>query len=368
MRMALTLARKGLRRTSPNPMVGAVVVKPDTKKGRVIGRGYHAAAGLAHAEVVALDNAGLATKGIVKGADLYVTLEPCITFGRTPPCTGAIIDAGIRRVFIGAGDLNPKVRGRGVRKLRRAGIEVVTGILKAECTALNAAYNKHVVTGLPYVTLKLATSLDGRIATKGGDSTWITSKESRAYVHDLRNIVDCVMVGSGTAMVDNPRLTTRGVRDGRNPARVVLDSELRLPDSANIFKGAKKTGVFVFASRAATHEKAFVKKAELLTSRGVEVIRVPRTKSGLSLKAVLKGLGDRDITDLLVEGGGLLAAGLLKAALVDRVLWFTAPIIIGGGGVPSVASFGVSDMDGALRFKTVKVKTLGTDVLVEGCF
>ncbi len=363
MRKALTLAAKGLGRTSPNPMVGAVVVRPGTKKGRIIGRGYHACAGLAHAEVVAIDNAVLATKGSIKGADLYVTLEPCMTFGRTPPCTGAIIEAGIRRVFTGAGDPNPKVRGRGVRRLRRAGIEVVTGILKAECTALNAAYNKHIVTGLPYVTLKLATSLDGRIASNGGDSSWITSKESRSYVHELRNIVDCVMVGSGTALADNPWLTTRGVKGGRDSVRVVLDSALRLPASANLYKVQQRVSTFVFTGKKASH-----KKAEILKAKGVEVLRVAETKAGLSLKAVLKKLGERGVTDLLVEGGGGLAAGLLKGGHVDKVLWFTAPIIIGADGVPSVATLGVNNMDSALRFKTIKVKTLGTDVLVEGCF
>ncbi len=374
MRKALTQAAKGLGRTSPNPMVGAVVVKGGssiTRKGRIIGRGYHAGAGLAHAEVVAIDNAVIATKGSIKGADLYVTLEPCMSFGRTPPCTDAIIEAGIRRVFIGAGDPNPKVRGRGIRRLRRAGIEVVTGILKAECTALNLAYNKHIVSGLPFVTLKLATSLDGRIAVRGGDSSWITSKESRGYVHELRNIVDCVMVGYGTALADNPRLTTRGIKGGRDPMRAVLDAGLRLQADANIFKGAEKTRVFVFAAKKATPkkvtaEKAFAKKAEALKAKGVEVIRVPSSKAGLSLKAVLKELGDRGVTDLLVEGGGVLAAGLLKAALVDRVLWFTAPVIVGADGVPSVASIGVNDMGSALRFKTIKVKTLGTDLLVEG--
>ncbi|VAV83602.1 Diaminohydroxyphosphoribosylaminopyrimidine deaminase / 5-amino-6-(5-phosphoribosylamino)uracil reductase [hydrothermal vent metagenome] len=363
MRKAMALAVKGRGRTAPNPMVGAVVVK----KGRIIGRGYHARAGLAHAEVVALDNANVGKTGRALGgaggADLYVTLEPCPVFGRTPPCTDAIIEAGIKRVFVGAGDPNPKVRGRGVRKLRQAGIVVTTGILKAECVAINVAYNKHIVSGLPYVTLKLATSLDGRIAASSGDSTWITSKESRSYVHELRNTVDCVMVGSGTALADNPRLTTRGVKGGRNPMRAVLDSSLSLPPDANIFKSARKTGVFVFTGKAAS-----AKKADILTAKGATVIRVQTTKAGLSLKAVLKELGGRGVTDLMVEGGGVLAAGLLKAGLVDKVLWFTAPLIIGAGGLPSVAELGGKDMSRALRFKDIKIKTFGTDVLVEGCF
>jgi len=317
--------------------------------------------------VAALDNvcAGKAGRGpaSAEGADLYVTLEPCPVFGRTPPCTDAIIEAGIRRVFVGAGDPNPGVRGRGVGRLRRAGIEVVTGVLKAECTALNAAYNKHVVSGLPYVTLKLAVSLDGRIAARGGDSRWITSRQSRACVHEQRDRVDCVLVGSGTALTDNPRLTTRGVKGGRDPMRAVLDSELRLSADANIFKGAGKTGVFVF-----TGKKACAKKADIIAATGATVIRVRSTKSGLSLKAVLKELGSRGVLELMVEGGGALAAGLLKAALVDRVLWFTAPLIIGADGIPAVAAFGVKDMSRALRLKDIKIKTLGKDVLVEGCF
>ncbi len=363
MRKAIALAVKGRGRTAPNPVVGAVVVK----NGRIIGRGYHAGAGLAHAEVAALDNANIAKAGRASGgavgADLYVTLEPCPVFGRTPPCTDAIIEAGIRRVFVGAGDPNPKVRGRGVRKLRQAGIEVTTGLLKAECAALNVAYNKHIVSGLPYVILKLATSLDGRIAANSGDSKWITSKESRAYVHELRNAVDCVMVGSGTALADNPRLTARGVKGGRDPVRAVLDSRLRVSPDANIFKGAKKTGVFIFTGKAAS-----AKKADILISRGAAVIRVPGTKTGLSLAAVLKELGDRGVLELMVEGGGTLGAGLLKAGLVDKVLWFTAPLIIGADGLPAVAELGAGDMSRALRFKDIKIKTLGTDVLVEGCF
>lgn len=363
MRKAIRLALKGLGRTAPNPMVGAVVVK----RGRMIGSGYHERAGLAHAEVVALDNALVGLKGRrsggPRGANLYVTLEPCPVFGRTPPCTDAIIEAGIRRVFIGAGDPNPKVRGRGVRILRRAGIEVVTGVLKAECEEINHAYSKHIVSGMPFVTLKLAASLDGRIAVKGGDSKWITSKESRSYVHKLRDAVNCVMVGSGTALADDPRLTVRGVKNGQSPMRALVDSSLKISPDAKIFKGAKKSRVFVF-----TGKKSSEKKVERLRKLGAEVIMVRATKAGLSLRAVLTELGKRGVTDLLVEGGGTLGAGLLSAGLVDKLLWFSAPLIIGGDGVASIAPLGAKKMAETIRLKDVKIKTLGGDILIEGCF
>ncbi|MEE9613844.1 MAG: bifunctional diaminohydroxyphosphoribosylaminopyrimidine deaminase/5-amino-6-(5-phosphoribosylamino)uracil reductase RibD, partial [Thermodesulfobacteriota bacterium] len=226
MRAALSLAKKGLGRTSPNPAVGAVVVKGK----KIVARGYHRKAGLAHAEVEALDRAGRKSSG----ADLYVTLEPCCHHGRTPPCTDAIIEARIKRVFVGMKDPNPGVRGRGIKKLMAAGITVVTGMLESDCRTLNEPYTKHVTTGIPYVILKLAMSLDGRIATGGGESKWITGPEARNYVHKLRNTVDCVMVGSGTAVRDDPRLTVR-FSNGRNPARAVVDTKLVTPPGARIF-------------------------------------------------------------------------------------------------------------------------------------
>ncbi|MBI5598831.1 MAG: bifunctional diaminohydroxyphosphoribosylaminopyrimidine deaminase/5-amino-6-(5-phosphoribosylamino)uracil reductase RibD [Deltaproteobacteria bacterium] len=372
MRVALVLARKGLGRTSPNPAVGAIVVK----NGDIAGRGYHKKAGLPHAEIIALEEAGERAKG----ADLYVTLEPCVHFGRTPPCADAILRAGIKRVVIGAKDPNPKVNGKGMRRLEKAGVRVIKGILADKCRALNEAYGKHIKTGMPFVILKLASSLDGRISTAAGESKWITSLESRKYVHRLRSTVDCVMVGSGTVIKDDPRLTVRLVR-GRNPARAVVDSGLKIPLDSIFFSGGSdfplpsgeracpgldpgvgvRGKIFVF-----TTVKASKKKIKLMEEKGAKVIIVPTAEGGVSLKRVLRELGRNGITSVMIEGGSRLAAGALKEGVVDRVVFFVAPLIIGGDGVPSIGDLGIKGVKKAFRIRDMKTKRVGGDIMVEG--
>ncbi len=351
MQAALELAQKGLGKTSPNPAVGAVVVKD----GVIVGRGFHKKAGGPHAEVEALKKAGKEAKG----GELYVTLEPCAHHGKTPPCTDTIIKSGVKRVIAGAKDPNPIVSGKGIRKLRKAGLQVSTGILYEQCCSINQAYEKFITTRLPLVTLKLAVTLDGHIATKSGQSRWITSPESRKYVHKIRSHVDCVMVGSGTVKADDPSLTVRDVA-GRNPARAVIDSRLSIPLDSKLFSSQGER-VFVFTGRYAS--ESIVKKIQ---AKGAEVIKVRDTKEGLSIKSVLRELGKRDITSVMIEGGSRLSATVLKQGLVDKLLWFVAPVIFGSDGLPAVGELGVKSVAGGFRLQRVKVSEIGEDLLVEG--
>lgn len=315
MRQALALARRGVGRTSPNPAVGAVVVRA----GKVIGTGWHHAAGEPHAEVLAL-------RGVsARGATLYVTLEPCCTQGRTPPCTEAIIAAGIRRVVVAAQDPNPRHRGNGLRLLRRAGIQVECGVLAAEAQALNPAFNKWITTGLPLVTAKAAMSLDGKIATPTGDSQWITSPAARTVAHRLRAGADAVMVSAGTVVADDPRLTLRhGVR-GRQPWRVVVDGKGRSPRTAKLFTDAWRHRTIMVTTSIS--EPAWRRSLAL---RGVTVLVVRREGTHVAMTAMLRALGALEITSVLVEGGGGLLGALFDEGQVDRVAMFYAPKIIGG--------------------------------------
>lgn len=349
MRAALAEARRGLGRTSPNPAVGAVVVKG----GRVIARGHHARAGGPHAEVVALRAAGARARG----ADLYTTLEPCDHHGRTPPCSLAVLCAGIRRVLVGSSDPNPLVNGRGIRRLREAGIEVVEDVLREECDALNAHWFKFIRERRPYVTLKAAVTLDGRIATRTGDSRWVTGPEARRWVHELRDRVDAVLVGAGTALADDPRLTTRlpGGR-GRDPIRVVLDTDLSLPSRLRLFRMRSAAPTIVAHASSRTGRPGL--RAELLRCR--------RGKGGVDLGDLLARLAARGVTHLLVEGGAEVLARFLAEGLADRVAVFVAPRIVGADGVPLVASAGPERMEDTLRLADVRVERLGEDVLVEG--
>ncbi len=350
---ALRLARRGQGHTSPNPAVGAVVVK----KGRIIGRGYHKRAGLAHAEVVALK--GLDRRELM-GSVLYVTLEPCCHAGRTAPCTDAILASGIKKVVVGASDPNPLVSGKGIALLRANGLKVTEGVLAEEASTLNEWFEKFIITGLPYVRLKLAVSLDGRIASGTGESKWITGPLSRRYAHRLRAFADAVLVGSNTAVKDNPALTVRHVR-GLNPVRVVLDSSFRTPLSAKLFQEISN-GSIVFTTRKADKEK--VQKAR---ARGIKVFYMASDRSGgVDIKKVLKKLAECGIANILIEGGGLVAASVIKAGLVDRVSYFIAPIFLGSDAVPGIGTLDVKTPAEAPGLCNVRVRRLGCDVLVEG--
>jgi diaminohydroxyphosphoribosylaminopyrimidine deaminase/5-amino-6-(5-phosphoribosylamino)uracil reductase len=350
MRLALRLGRRGLGRTSPNPPVGAVVVA----HGTVVGRGYHRKAGLPHAEADALRAAG----GRARGATLYVTLEPCAHYGRTPPCTDAIAAAGVRRVVIGARDPNPAVPGNGMARLRAAGIDVSSGVLQPASEQLIAAFRKHVTTGLPLVTLKLAASLDGRIATVTGESRWITSEASRRFVHRLRSEHDAILVGAETVIQDDPELTCR-LRGGHNPLRVILDGRLRVPLRARVLTNTGSAATLVVTGRGAAGAR--IRQIEAM---GAGVLSLPANAGQLSIVRVLRALARRNVMSVLIEGGATVAALALRARSVDRLLIFYAPKLIGGDGRPMLGPLGVRHLRHAPRLGTLRVKRFATDVLV----
>jgi diaminohydroxyphosphoribosylaminopyrimidine deaminase/5-amino-6-(5-phosphoribosylamino)uracil reductase len=350
MRLALRLGRRGLGRTSPNPPVGAVVVAGNT----VVGRGYHHRAGLPHGEAEALRGAGKKARG----ATLYVTLEPCAHHGRTPPCTDAVIAAGVRRVVVGTRDPNPAVPGNGVARLRAAGIDVTTGVEQAACDELIAAFRKHVTTGMPLVTLKLAASLDGRIATATGESRWITGEASRRYVHRLRAEHDAILVGAETVLHDDPELTCR-LRGGRNPLRVILDGRLRLPLTAKVLANTQVAPTLVVAG-----QQASAAKTRQIEARGATVVRLPARAGQISMARPIRALGRRGVMSVLIEGGATVAAAALAARVVDRVLIFYAPKLIGGDGRPMLGPLGVRSLRQALRLGPLHVRRLATDVLL----
>ena len=327
MRLALREAKKGIGRTSPNPCVGAVVVK----NNKVIGMGYHKQAGTPHAEIHALQQAGKKAKG----ATLYVTLEPCNHTGRTPPCTEAVFRTGISRVVIGMLDPNPGVAGGGAETLASKKITVSSGILEKECREINLPFIKHSTTVLPWVILKAGMSIDGRIAAASGQSTRITGQKSLQRVHALRNQVDAILVGIGTAQVDDPSLTTRlyGRGPGRDPLRLVLDAKLNLPLSAKMIQQKSSAQTWIFCGRLADR-----KKRNKLEKAGAVIKTVPVSKGELNLEAVLAELGKAQITSVLVEGGSKVHGSFLQANLADQILLFVAPIFLGDKGVP-LASF-----------------------------
>ena len=348
---ALALARRGIGKTSPNPAVGCVIVR----NGVVVGEGWHRKAGTPHAEVHALRRAG----ELSRGADVYVTLEPCSHFGKTPPCADALVDAGVRRVFVGMVDPNPKVSGRGIELLRSAGIEVVTGILEAECRRLNEPFLKHVTTGLPFVILKSAMTMDGKTATATGDSRWITNEKSRNYVHKLRSAVDAVMVGVGTALADDPQLTAR-IPGGKDPVRIVVDSALRIPHDARMLHQQSSAATII-----ATVSEDQNRTADL-ESIGVEVLRCRGNQGRVDLCDLLSRLGARGIQSILLEGGSELAGEALRSGLIDKVLLFFAPKFLGGAdGFGLFGGPSAKRMDESLRLKDVDVRRFGDDVMIE---
>ena len=347
MRLALTEAGRGLGRTSPNPAVGAVLVK----NGHVIARGFHARAGSPHAEVVALRRAGERARG----ADLYVTLEPCNHQGRTPPCTDAILQAGVRRVFVGCEDQNPIVSGRGIRRLRRAGVPVITGVLEKECLQLNRPFFTFITERRPFVTLKVAATADGRIATANGDSRWVTGERSRERVHRLRDQVDAILVGAKTVREDDPQLTARprGRLAARQPLRVVLSASLDLPAWSRVFDRRHGSSLVLTAC-------ADAKKARRLSSKGIEVVVLPGSRGKVDLGAALAELHQRDVVHLLVDA----YTGLLEDGLADDLWLFIAPKILGGGRswAPMAPE---ARMDRAMALGEATVERVGEDVLLQ---
>jgi diaminohydroxyphosphoribosylaminopyrimidine deaminase/5-amino-6-(5-phosphoribosylamino)uracil reductase len=355
MRLALQEARKGIGRTSPNPCVGAVVVKD----GRILAKGYHQRAGEPHAEINALRKAG----GQAEGATIYVTLEPCNHTGRTPPCTHALVAAGIRKVVVGMEDPNPLVHGTGISFLQDQAIEVVAGVLAEECRLINRPFIKHITTSMPWVVLKAGLSLDGRITYRKGMPGGITGPQSLQKVHQLRNIFDAIMVGIGTVLIDDPSLTTRlGKRKGRDPVRVILDSRLRIPCSAKILHLDSKAPTWIFCGPDADRQK----KAEL-TGLGARVQEVPNDAQGrLDLRQVLIALGSQGICSLLVEGGAAIHGSMLRQGLVDHANLFYAPIFAGDGGVSVIQGLPVANKDQAIRLEKIRCKAFGDDLMIEG--
>ena len=352
MRTALALARRGLGAVWPNPAVGCVIIN----EGRAVGRGWTQPGGRPHAETEALRRAGQAARG----ATAYVSLEPCCHWGRTPPCADALIDAGVRRVVVAVEDPDPRVAGNGIARLRAAGIAVDAGLGAEEATEINAGFLTRLALGRPLVTLKLATSLDGRIATSGGESQWITGPPARARGHALRAAHDAIMVGTATVLADDPQLTCRLPGLGqRSPVRVVLDRQLRIPRSAAVIADARQTPTWIVTLRSADAAR----RAALLAA-GVTLIDVdPDSEGRIDLVAALAALGERGVTRLLIEGGARLAAALLRARLVDRLAWFHAPLLIGGDGTPAVAALGLDRLADAPGFERLSVARVGDDML-----
>lgn len=350
MRAALALARRGLGEAAPNPSVGCVIVR----EGVVVGRGRTGAGGRPHAETAALAMAGEAARG----ATVFVTLEPCSHHGQTPPCAEALVAAGVARVVIALRDPDARVNGRGAARLRDAGIAVTEGVCEQEAEAVNVGFLSVVRRGRPWVTLKLATSLDGRIATRTGASQWITGEASRRRAHALRGSHDAVMVGVRTVLADDPELTCR--IDGFRSVpmiRVVVDSHLRTPLDARLARGAGDNPLWILHRDGADPMRAGV-----FRDLGARLFEVAHSDAGVDLEAGLRALAEAGITRLLVEGGATLAAGLVRADLVDRIEWFAAPLVIGGDGLPAIAGFGVAALDEALRFEPGAANASGRDV------
>jgi diaminohydroxyphosphoribosylaminopyrimidine deaminase/5-amino-6-(5-phosphoribosylamino)uracil reductase len=357
MSLAVSLAKKAEGMTSPNPLVGALVVS----KGKIIGKGYHKKAGLPHAEIEAFRDAEKKEKDLM-GSTLYVTLEPCChTEKKTPPCTGSIIEKGVREVIVGTLDPNPKVSGNGVKTLRHMGIEVRTGVLEEKARDLNESYNKYIATGTPFTTLKLAATLDGKIATHTGDSKWIGSEAQRKMAHRLRNKADAVMVGIETLLRDNPSLNVRLCKkSGRQPLPIVIDTKLRTPVRSNIFSVHER----VFIVTGGNHDEV---KRKRLESRGATIIEAEQKSHGLlDLMGLARKLGENELTSILIEGGGKTAAGALKSGIVDKVVFFYAPKLIGDDGVSMVGGLGISSVKNALSITDLRIKKFDDEFMIEG--
>lgn len=359
MRLALREAAKGLGRTSPNPCVGAIVVKD----GKVIAKGFHRQVGLPHAEPEALQAAGVGARG----ATLYVTLEPCNHTGRTPPCTEAILKSGVARVVIGMPDPNPGVAGGGASCLADRGIKVTSGVLEEECRNINLPFIKHCTTGLPWVIMKAGMSLDGRIAAARGQCTSITSSTSRLRAHRLRDRVDGILVGVDTVLTDDPALTTRlpGRRKGRDPLRIVLDTNLRMPAGARMLHQASEAATWIFCG-----PEAPIWKKEQLREAGavIKSVSLDRASGRLDLRGVLRELGRAALTSILVEGGGSVHGAFLQEGLVDQVVLFIAPVFLGTAGVPVVIPPDPHKPPAYGSLHKVRARRFGDDLMIEGIF
>lgn len=355
MKMALRLAARGAGWVSPNPMVGAVVVQA----GEVVGRGWHHRYGDAHAEVEALRDAG----SLARNATLYVTLEPCNHHGRTPPCTEAVLAAGVKRVVTATLDPNRNVNGGGAAFLREKGLQVEVGLLAEEARRLNEAWFAWVETGLPFVTAKTACSLDGKIATRTGESQWLTGDKARSFGHRLRHACDAILVGIGTVLADDPQLTTRlSGRKGKDPIRIILDSGLRLPLTARILGLDSPSPTWIATTAAAPRDKLLA-----LESRGAELLVLPEEKGRVALRPLLQELGRRRVQSLLVEGGAEVLGTFLDQRLVNKFYFFYAPKILGGkDAYPAVAGRGVARLGEAHQARNLTLRRLGSDLLVSG--
>lgn len=355
MKRALKLAKKGIGYTRPNPLVGAVIVKD----GRIIGEGYHQIYGGHHAEIDAFMNA----KENVSGAVMYVTLEPCSHYGKTPPCVNAIVEKGIKKVVIGLKDPNPLVAGRGIEMLRSNGIEVVTGVLEEEGKKLNEIFLKYITTKLPFVILKTAMTLDGKLATANGDSKWITNEQSRQYVHEFRHRVSGIMVGIGTVLADNPELTTRlKDKEGIDPVRIIVDTTARIPLDAKVLNLTSKAKTIIAAT-----ERADKRKLKDIEGKGADVIITPLKNNRVDLGYLMQQLGRRGIDSVLLEGGAALNFSALEEGIVDKVISFIAPKIIGGTNSKTpVGGEGIKFMKDAMLLDDIHVSRFLEDIMIEG--
>ncbi|MDP7244034.1 MAG: bifunctional diaminohydroxyphosphoribosylaminopyrimidine deaminase/5-amino-6-(5-phosphoribosylamino)uracil reductase RibD [Flavobacteriales bacterium] len=347
MDIAIQLAEKGRGYVSPNPLVGCIIVK----RGKIVGRGYHKKYGEEHAEINALKAAGKKAKN----ATMYVNVEPCSHWGKTSPCTEKIVEAGIREVVVGMEDPNPLVDG--YKELKFRGLKTRIGILRDKAKKLNEAYIKYTKTKKPFVILKLAMSLDGKIATSTGDSKYITSMAARKYVHQIRNDVDAVMVGINTITRDNPILDSRLVK-GKNPVKIIVDSKLKISERSKVFKDPSKVII-------ATTKRAKKKKADKLQQKGVRILMLNPKKELVDLKELLKELGKSEIASVMIEGGAELSGNAIKESVVDKLLIFTAPKIIGNGLGP-IKNLGIKKVNKAVKLKDISTKKIGKDILVEG--
>ncbi|HKI77677.1 MAG TPA: bifunctional diaminohydroxyphosphoribosylaminopyrimidine deaminase/5-amino-6-(5-phosphoribosylamino)uracil reductase RibD [Ignavibacteriaceae bacterium] len=350
--LAIEIAKKGKGSVSPNPLVGCIIVKDE----RIIGAGYHEKYGRNHAEINAINS----SRESVADSTLFINLEPCSHEGLTPPCVDKIIEKKIKRVVIGTKDMNPRVSGNGIKKLKSAGIDVKVGILENECIQLNKFFFKYITKKIPYVTLKAAQTLDGKIADSSGDSKWISSISSRRYVHELRSKYDAVMIGYKTAIKDRPSLTVR-LTEGRNPKRIILDTKLKLSTGHKIFSNNSDKNLIIITSQKSAAKK---RKVKMINSKGAEIIFVREEKGLINLKSALKELAKRKIASVLIEGGSELFTNMIKKNLFDEILFFITPKIL-GNGLPVVENLGINKISQAMKAKFNNVERIGDDVLVE---